>query len=224
MSLTDVVCRNSACPAEKARVRLADSGGLYLEISPNGSRRWFWKYRFAGKEKRLAWNYDPGTRRVRQLPEFGFDQPLAFTGGKMTIDSDRLFNGTPERYNWKLVGKREAYIPANAYKVHANTVKYADLLKPGHANPDFLRYELRRGRLSGSGELLWRPAGGRYSLRLEGSVVGLNVLTQESTGTLEPHGLAPERFTDQRARRPMVAANFEREAGRGKDNNKGNTR
>lgn len=77
-----------------------------------------------------------------------------------------------------------------------------------------LRYELRRGRLSGSGELLWRPAGGRYSLRLEGSVIGLNVLTQESTGTLEPHGLAPERFTDQRARRPMVAANFEREAGR----------
>ena len=54
MSLTDVVCRNSACPADKARVRLADSGGLYLEVSPNGSRRWFWKYRFAGKEKRLA--------------------------------------------------------------------------------------------------------------------------------------------------------------------------
>ena len=97
-----------------------------------------------GKEKRLAWNYDPGTRRVRQLPEFGFDQPLAFTGGKMTIDSDRIFNGTPERYNWKLVGKREAYIPANGYRVYATTVKYADLLKPGHANPDFIRYELRR--------------------------------------------------------------------------------
>ncbi len=87
---------------------------------------------------------------------------------------------------------------------------YATRLPP----PLTLRYELRRGRLSGSGELLWRPAGGRYSLRLEGSVVGLNVLTQESTGTLEPHGLVPERFTDQRARRPMVAANFEREAGR----------
>jgi hypothetical protein len=54
MSLTDVVCRNSACPADKARVRLADSGGLYLEVTPNGSRRWFWKYRFSGKEKRLA--------------------------------------------------------------------------------------------------------------------------------------------------------------------------
>jgi len=38
----------------KARVRLADSGGLYLEVTPNGSRRWFWKYRFGSKEKRLA--------------------------------------------------------------------------------------------------------------------------------------------------------------------------
>lgn len=96
------------------------------------------------KDKRLAWSYDPGTRRVRQLPEFGFDQPLGVTGGKMTIDSDRLFNGSPERYTWKLLGKREMYIPANTYKLHANTVKYADLLKPGVPNPDYIRWELRR--------------------------------------------------------------------------------
>jgi hypothetical protein len=96
------------------------------------------------KDKRLAWNYDPGTRRVRQLPEYGFDQPLGGTGGKMTIDSDRLFNGSPERYEWKLLGKREMLVPANAYKLHANTVKYADLIKPGVPNPDFIRWELRR--------------------------------------------------------------------------------
>ncbi|MGV8805938.1 MAG: DUF1329 domain-containing protein [Polaromonas sp.] len=96
------------------------------------------------KGKRLAWNYDPGTRRVRQLPEYGFDQPLGGTGGKMTIDSDRLFNGSPERYNWKLLGKREMYIPANAYKIHGKNVKYADLLKPGVPNPEFIRWELRR--------------------------------------------------------------------------------
>ena len=96
------------------------------------------------KDKRLAWNYDPGTRRVRQLPEYGFDQPLGGSGGKMTIDSDRLFNGSPERYNWKLLGKREMYIPANAYKLHANTVKYADLLKPGVPNADYIRWELHR--------------------------------------------------------------------------------
>jgi hypothetical protein len=77
-----------------------------------------------------------------------------------------------------------------------------------------LRYELRRGRLTGSGDLRWQVEAGRYALRLEGSVVGLNVLTQVSEGEFDAHGLAPVRFTDQRARRAAVAANFEREAGR----------
>jgi len=96
------------------------------------------------KGKRLAWVYDPGTRRVRQLPEFGFDQPIGGTGGKLTIDSDRLFNGTPERYSWTLVGKREMYIPANAYKIHGKGIKYADLLKPDVPNPEYIRWELHR--------------------------------------------------------------------------------
>ena len=52
--LTDADCRNATCPDGKPRVRLADAGGLYLEVTPNGSRRWFVKYRFGGKEKRLA--------------------------------------------------------------------------------------------------------------------------------------------------------------------------
>lgn len=97
-----------------------------------------------GTSKRLAWSYDPGTRRVRQVPLFGFDNPMPGTGGKMTTDADRFFNGSPERYNWKLLGKREVYVPANTFGLHANTVKYADLLKPNHVNPDLVRYELRR--------------------------------------------------------------------------------
>lgn len=52
--LTDNQCKNAVCPADKPRARLADSGGLYLEVSPNGSRRWFWKYRKDGKEGRMA--------------------------------------------------------------------------------------------------------------------------------------------------------------------------
>jgi integrase len=54
MPLTDPACRNAACPDGKARVRLTDGAGLYLEVAPNGSKRWFWKYLFGGKEKRLA--------------------------------------------------------------------------------------------------------------------------------------------------------------------------
>jgi len=52
--LKDTSCRNATCPPDKARIRLADSGGLYLEVAASGSKRWFVKYRFAGKEKRLA--------------------------------------------------------------------------------------------------------------------------------------------------------------------------
>lgn len=97
-----------------------------------------------GINKRLGWMYDPGTRRVRQLPDFGYDMPTPGTGGKLTTDSDRLFNGPPDRYHWKLLGKKEMYIPANAYRVMQPAIAYKDLLTPGHANPKYLRYELRR--------------------------------------------------------------------------------
>ncbi len=52
--LTDAKCRNAVCPSDKKQARFADSGGMYLQISPAGSKRWFLKYRVGGKEKQLA--------------------------------------------------------------------------------------------------------------------------------------------------------------------------
>ena len=52
--LTDAQCRNATCPDGKKRERLTDSGGLYLEVSPNGRKRWFWKFYPNGKESRMA--------------------------------------------------------------------------------------------------------------------------------------------------------------------------
>ena len=57
MPLTDIKIR-SAKPREKS-YKLSDSGGLYLEVSPSGGKYWRWKYRFAGKEKRLAFGVYP---------------------------------------------------------------------------------------------------------------------------------------------------------------------
>lgn len=57
MPLTDIVCKSSK-PSEKAR-KISDEKGLYLEITPNGSKYWRLKYRFAGKEKRLAFGVYP---------------------------------------------------------------------------------------------------------------------------------------------------------------------
>lgn len=65
--LTDAECKNATCPPDKKRARLACSGGLYLEISPAGSKRWFYKYRKDGKEGRMALGSYPemGPKKAR---------------------------------------------------------------------------------------------------------------------------------------------------------------
>lgn len=55
-----------------------------------------------------------------------------------------MFNGAPDRYDWKLVGKRELYIPYNAFRLESPQLQYADVVKPGHINADITRYELHR--------------------------------------------------------------------------------
>jgi integrase len=70
--LTDAECRNAKCPPEKKQTRFADSGGMYLQVSPAGSKRWFLKYRIAGKEKQLALGRYPdvsltAARKARDL-------------------------------------------------------------------------------------------------------------------------------------------------------------
>lgn len=52
--LTDPECKNATCPPGKPRERLTDSAGLYLEVSPSGSKRWFWKYRKGTSDTRMA--------------------------------------------------------------------------------------------------------------------------------------------------------------------------
>jgi hypothetical protein len=77
-----------------------------------------------------------------------------------------------------------------------------------------LAYELRRGLLSGSGLLVWRPGEAAYEMTLEGSAFGQTLLAWTSRGALDSHGIAPERFTDRRGRRAEQAANFRRDIGR----------
>ncbi len=77
-----------------------------------------------------------------------------------------------------------------------------------------IEYEIRRGGLSGTGELSWRPLNGQYEARLEASIAGFTLLTQISQGGFDAAGLAPTRFTDQRARKAARAANFQREEGK----------
>ena len=96
------------------------------------------------RQPRQAWTYNPGQRRVRLAPNVGYDNPGTAADGLRTNDDFFLFNGATDRYEYKLVGKRELYVPYNSYRLIGNDVKYADVLKPWHLNPDLARYELHR--------------------------------------------------------------------------------
>jgi hypothetical protein len=96
------------------------------------------------KEPRSAWTYNPGQRRVRLAPNVAYDNPGTAADGLRTNDDFGMYNGATDRYNWKLVGKKEMYIPYNSYRLSDPKLKYTDILKPGHANQDLARYELHR--------------------------------------------------------------------------------
>lgn len=93
---------------------------------------------------RQAWTYNTGQRRVRKAPNVAFDTPGTVSDGLRTTDDFDMFNGSPSRYNWELVGKKEVYIPYNDYKLHSDQLKYDQILKPGHINPEYARYEKHR--------------------------------------------------------------------------------
>ncbi|MDP1578859.1 MAG: DUF1329 domain-containing protein [Candidatus Didemnitutus sp.] len=96
------------------------------------------------KEKRRAWLYNAGQRRVRLAPSIEYDNPGTAADGMRTSDQFDMFNGAPDRYEWTLVGKKEMYVPYNSYKLHSNSLKNDDILKPLHINQDLTRYELHR--------------------------------------------------------------------------------
>ena len=93
---------------------------------------------------RQAWVYNPGQRRVRRAPNVAYDNPGTASDGLRTNDMTDMFNGAMDRFSWTLVGKKEMFIPYNDYKADSSKTKVSDLIRPGHINPDFMRYELHR--------------------------------------------------------------------------------
>ena len=93
---------------------------------------------------RQAWTYNTGQRRVRRAPNVAYDTPGTASDGLRTTDDFDMFNGAPNRYNWALKGKQELLIPYNDYRLHSDSLKYEDILQPGHINPEHVRYEKHR--------------------------------------------------------------------------------
>ncbi len=96
------------------------------------------------KDPRKAWIYNAGQRRVRRVPELCCDYTADGTEGLRLSDQYGGWNGQTDRFAWKLLGKKEMYIAYNDYKLSDKSLKEADVVKPGHVNPEVVRYELHR--------------------------------------------------------------------------------
>jgi hypothetical protein len=94
-------------------------------------------------EKTTSWTYLPGQRRIRRLPNACCDTPTPATAGVMSFDEVSVFTGRIDRFDWKLLGKKEMFIPYNSNKV-MTAASPAELLGPKHMNPDKVRWELHR--------------------------------------------------------------------------------
>lgn len=90
-----------------------------------------------------VWFYTPGQRRVRMAPEFAYDVPIASYGGVIVWDEIFGFVGRMDRFDFKLVGKKEMLVPYNVYGP-TQTMVHKDYLGPKFVNPGSLRFEKHR--------------------------------------------------------------------------------
>ncbi len=95
---------------------------------------------------RRAYQYIPGQRRVKLAPDLAFDTPSPYGGGAYNIDDSKGFLGSLERFDWKLVGKKEKFIPYDNFALMDNKTCPAEKLHAtkNFINPDCVRWELHR--------------------------------------------------------------------------------
>lgn len=139
-----------------------EEGGLYDPDKPIPTHEWGLRSEYSGPARiagqatmivdgldgqRKSWSYQPATRRTRLAPDLAADTPIAAQGGAQLYDQLNMFSGTLERWDWKLLGKQEMYIPYNIYSLMNPTSDKCGpkgLFMPNHPNPECVRWELHR--------------------------------------------------------------------------------
>ncbi len=88
--------------------------------------------------------YFPGQRRVRRMPSYAYDSPQIGMENQYAFDEPFVFNGTPDRFDWKLIGKKEMLVPYNSFGAYNFAAKVDDIMKTDSIDPAYRRYELHR--------------------------------------------------------------------------------
>jgi len=95
---------------------------------------------------RRVYQYIPGQRRVKLAPNLAYDTPSPNSGGASTMDDSKGFMGSLDRYDFKLVGKKEKYIMYNNFNMTNHKVCTDEKIveHKNYPNPDCVRWELHR--------------------------------------------------------------------------------
>jgi len=136
---------------EIPRDKFIASDGLYYKVytdysapaSRVGEVSLGWTWYDQGAHPAKGWSYTTGTRRVRSTPDLFYDTPCPGYNGGITMDDIQMTYGPQDRFDWKLVGKEEKYIPYNNYTQQFVTAS-AHTLTPNYPNPQDIRWELHR--------------------------------------------------------------------------------
>lgn len=88
--------------------------------------------------------YFPGQRRVRRMPTYAYDAPQIGMENQYTMDEPFVFNGSLDRFDWKLAGKKELYVQYNSFGAYDFAGRFENIAKPDFIDPGHRRYELHR--------------------------------------------------------------------------------
>ncbi len=112
-------------PGRKGELNLRMQRGDYRKADPGG------------------WKYNPGQRRVRRSPNVYYDATDPSVAGIIVVDDAEVYTSPLDRFDWKLNGKKELFVPYNTYKLDLADSEIP-VLTPLHPNPEYIRWELHR--------------------------------------------------------------------------------
>ena len=147
---TSEASQNYLYPYNDPSVTLADYNGYDLmsrvdTVGPPsrvGEANLSWTSTDQRKHDLEIWQYLVGQRRLRKAPNITYDGTYPDCGGMVSVDELAIWLGAPDRYDFKIIGKKELYLPYNNNKVFHDTS--TSLLGPLYLNPDDVRWELHR--------------------------------------------------------------------------------
>ena len=128
---------------------LADSGGIELKllnevVAPSARVGELILIHYFLNKSNDAWLYFPGQRRVRRSPTFAYDNPVPGYENLLMVDQYPMYAGAMDRYDFKLIGKQELYVPYNTFKFNDTSRKFKDIFGANYPQRDLVRYELHR--------------------------------------------------------------------------------